>query len=121
VKSMVQYLLKFLLTASLLVWGGRSVAQQQPIQKPSSADGVSDPNHELSEMVRRYKLDSTQKRDIKPILESRAEDLENLRREDDLSPGQRAEKVQELRRVCNREIEAILHERQRVQFEQDQR
>jgi hypothetical protein len=72
-------------------------------------------------MTRRYKLDSDQKRIVKPILESQAEDLKLIASESQLSPEQRGKKIHELRRVCNREIESVLDERQRMLFDHDQK
>jgi hypothetical protein len=81
---------------------------------------ASSPDHELAEMIRRYKLDSDQRREIKPILESEAEDLKIISSNSSLSPEQRGERCREVRRVCNREIEAVLHDRQRMLFDHDQ-
>jgi hypothetical protein len=89
-------------------------------QTPSLDQGA-DPAHELAEMTRRYKLDSDQRRVVKPILESQAEDLKLIASDTQLSFEQRGEKIHELRRVCNREIEAILHDRQRMLFDHDQK
>jgi hypothetical protein len=113
---------KVLLATSLLVCSTQSFCQKPvSVHDVPSFDQGSDPDHELAEMTRRYKLDSDQKRIVKPILESQAEDLKLIASESQLSPEQRGKKIHELRRVCNREIESVLDERQRMLFDHDQK
>jgi hypothetical protein len=109
---------KVLFAASLTLSAGAFT--QQPAAYSPALDEASNPGQVMAEMTRRYKLDSNQRREIKPILESRAEDLKIIAGESDLRPEKRGEKIQELRRVCNREIEAVLHEHQRMLFDRDQ-
>ena len=71
-------------------------------------------------MSKRYKLDSQQRSEIQSILQSRSEDLESISKDSGLTPDQRKKKADETKRVCNREIEAVLHEEQRAQFDKDQ-
>jgi hypothetical protein len=87
-------------------------------QAPHASSG---PEHELDEMTKRYKLERRQKTEIKMILESRAQDLQAIFSDSDLSPDQREHRSKELRRVCNQEIEAVLHEEQRQLFDHDQK
>jgi hypothetical protein len=68
-----------------------------------------DPDHELAQMAARYKLDSTQKAEIKPILESRQEDLKLIASDSSLSPEQRGERLQDL------------HDSQITLFDRDQK
>jgi hypothetical protein len=68
-------------------------------------------NTQLDEMTKRYKLGASQRPEVKSILESEADDLKAIF---DLPPGQRAEESKEIHRVCNREIEAVLHDQQRA-------
>jgi hypothetical protein len=91
------------------------------VQHAISFEQASDPDHELAENNKRYKLDSSQRDEIKPILESQAKDLKIIAGDSALSPEQRGEKSQDVRRVCSREIEAVLHDRQRMLFDHDQK
>jgi hypothetical protein len=82
---------------------------------------VSAPEHELDVMTKRYRLESSQRNEIKTILESRAEDLQSISNDPRLSPDQREHRFKDVRRIGNREIEAVLHNRQRMLFDQGQK
>jgi|ERR1700733_3777188 len=112
---------RVMFVTSLLFFSAGSFCQKSTSVHVPSFDEASDPDHELAEMSRRYKLDSSQRREIKPILESQAEDLKIITGDSTLSPERRRERFQEVRRVCNREIEAVLHDRQIMQFDHDQK
>ncbi len=71
-------------------------------------------------MCKHYKLDAAQRAEIQPILQSRSEDLASISKDSRLTPDQRKRKADETRRVCNSEIEAVLHQEQRAQFVKDQ-
>jgi hypothetical protein len=72
-------------------------------------------------MTKRYKLDPSQRSEVRTILVAEAEDLQIISGDSDLSPNEPEHKVADLRRVCNREIEAVLHDEQRVRFDHDQK
>jgi hypothetical protein len=105
------------LTIAILITGFLASSTGSFCQGPHATD----PSHELDEMTKRYKLDPNQRSEVKTILMSEAEDLQTISSDSDLSPNQREHKVADLRRVCNREIEAILHDEQRLRFDHDQK
>jgi hypothetical protein len=78
---------------------------------------LEDPSRELEQMTKRYKLDADQRNEIKPILESEAEDIQTILKK---PPSGREAKLRETHALCNREIDAVLHPRQRQLFERDQ-
>ena len=98
--------------ACMLAGSGPTFGQSH--QQPSNAS-----IQELDAMSKRYKLDSGQRSEIRSILQSRAEDLTAISEDSGLTPEQRKKKADETRRVCDREIEAVLHEGQRVQFDNE--
>jgi hypothetical protein len=112
---------KFMFVVGLLFHGGACHSHVSSSVQYAAAIDAEDPVQELAEMTTRYRLDSEQSHEIKPILESRAEDLNIIANDSRLSPEQRLDRLQELCRVCNREIEAVLHARQRVLFDRDQK
>ena len=92
-----------LLAAVLLLSDASSFSQQNPSQQ-------------LEQMTKRYKLDAEQQREIKPILELESADLEKL---STLPPSERSGKAKQMQALCNREIEAVLHDRQKQLFDRD--
>jgi hypothetical protein len=122
VRKSNHFLSKLICAASLLFHGGWSFAQKSnPVQQVPSLHGAPSPSQELDVMTRRYKLDSKQRSEIKPILESRFEDLNYIASNSRLTEQQRGERTEEVRRVCNREIDAVLHDKQRMMFDHDQK
>jgi hypothetical protein len=79
---------------------------------------LENPTLVLKQMTQRYKLDAEQQSEIKPILESEAQDAQNLA---SLPPSQREMKMKEIRALSNHEIDAVLHEPQRRLFDRDQK
>jgi hypothetical protein len=78
---------------------------------------LEDPSRELEQMTKRYKLDADQRNEIKPILESEADDIQSILTR---PPSEREAKLRETHALRNREIEAVLHQRQKQLFERDQ-
>jgi hypothetical protein len=120
-RSLTRYLLRGTFATLILQFNVVTFAQNSTaLQHKPAPNQAADLNNELAKMNKRYKLEAKQRREIKLILESEAEDFQNIATDSSLSQDQRGEKDREVHRVCNREIDAVLHDRQRALFDQDQ-
>jgi hypothetical protein len=106
-------LMRAVAAAGVVGFLGLSLAQDTFSQQPPVSP-------QLGEMTKRYKLDKAQQSEIGPILSSEMEDLSFIAGDSQLLVNDRKARTEEVRRVCNREIMAVLHEQQRSQFERDQ-
>jgi protein CpxP len=130
-------LLSCLIQSSVLATGlvcGAHVFGQQP-KEPGSAPETSapppvqgpggrtremtDPAQQLAGMTKSYDLSAYQQSQVKLILADQQQQMQLLRLDPSLSPGEKKAKIQSIRRDSNTKIKAILNDDQKKQFEQD--
>jgi periplasmic protein CpxP/Spy len=117
-----------MLLGALLTTG--VVLAQAPEQSPQSnapqatANQQARPHHEpnpdsqADHLSKKLGLTGDQVAQIKPILEARQQQMQNLRSDSSLAPQDRRAKAQEIMLDSKTKIEAVLNDTQKQQFEQ---
>jgi hypothetical protein len=80
---------------------------------------MMDPAQQLAEMTRRYDLSTDQQNQLKPILMDRQRRMRLLRLDSSLSPDEKKAKLLNILSDFISNIEAILNDDQKKQFEKD--
>lgn len=106
------------------------VLAQAPEQSPQSnspqatqnqqarAHHEINPDRQASHLGKKLGLTGDQVAQIKPILEARQQQMQNLRSDTSLAPQDRHAKAQEIMQDSKTKIEAVLNDTQKQQFEQ---
>ena len=76
------------------------------------------PEKQAKHLAKELNLTPDQVAQIKPILESRKQEIESLRSDSSLAPQDRRAKVQAIQQDSKSKIEAVLNDTQKQQFEQ---
>lgn len=121
------------LTVGLALCGATGIAQnaqspdasaQQPAGGPGFPGGPPgrrmDPDAALARMARRYNLSPEQQSQIKPVLESRMQQMEALRGDSSLSREDRMSKMMSIRQDTRSRIEGVLNSDQKQKFDADE-
>jgi hypothetical protein len=125
-KKPFSFLLQSAVLAAALVCSVQMFGQEKEprfppdTSAPPPVSGHRDPAQQLEGMTKRYNLSADQQSQIKPILESRQQQMQALRGDSSLSQEDRMAKMQSIRADSNKKIEAILNDDQKKQFEADQ-
>ncbi len=97
---------------------------QQSNPSQAAADQQARPHHEFNpdrqadHLGKKLGLNSDQVAQIKPILESRQQQMQSLRSDSSLATQDRRAKAQEIMQDSKTKIEAVLNDTQKQQFEQ---
>jgi protein CpxP len=92
-----------------------AASTQAPAQRPAH---VPDPRHQAKKMAKALNLTPDQVSKIEPILADRAQQVQSLRSDTTLAPGDRKAKMHGIRQDSDNRIEAILNDTQKQQYEQ---
>lgn len=92
-----------------------AAAAQAPTQRPAH---VPNPRHQAKKMAKALNLTPDQVSKIEPILADRAQQVQSLRSDTTLAPGDRKAKMHGIRQDSDNRIEAILNDTQKQQYEQ---
>jgi periplasmic protein CpxP/Spy len=79
-----------------------------------------DPDMQLKHMTKRLDLSADQQSQIKPILESRQQQMQQLWQDQSLSREDRHAKMQSIQADTSTKIEAVLNDTQKQKYEADQ-
>lgn len=118
------------LATGLVCCGAHVLAQEPGFPPETSAPppqpgpagnhrGMMDPAQQLAEMTRRYDLSTDQQNQLKPILMDRQRRMRLLRLDSSLSPDEKKAKLLNILSDFISNIEAILNDDQKKQFEKD--
>jgi periplasmic protein CpxP/Spy len=88
---------------------------QAPAPRPAH---VPNPRHQAKKMAKELGLTPDQVSKIEPILADRDQQVQGLRSDTTLAPGDRKAKMQGIRQESDSRIEAILNDTQKQQYEQ---
>lgn len=113
-------LCSLVLTGALAVAGSAAFAQsestaQQPAPMAGMHHGMS-ADDQLARMTKDLNLTSDQATQIKPILESRQQQMMALRQDQSMSQQDKMAKMKSMREDSNTKISAILNDTQKQQF-----
>ena len=100
---------------------GAAIAQDYspPPQQGSGMQGHHrmDPDQQLKRMTRQLDLSSDQQSQIKPILESRQQQMQDLWQDQSLSSQDRHQKMTSIQQDSSDKIEAVLNDTQKQKYE----
>jgi len=111
--------------------GGAAFAQDQTQTAPPESNNTNmapmhhqhrrmNSDRQLKRMTKQLDLSADQQTQIKPILDSRNEQMQQLRQDKTTSREDRREKMQGIQQDTNQKIEAVLNDTQKQKFEADQ-
>jgi len=86
-----------------------------PAQRPAH---VPNPHHQAKKMAKALALTPDQVSKIEPILADRDQQVQSLRSDTTLAPNDRKAKMHGIRQESDTQIEAILNDTQKQQYEQ---
>jgi Spy/CpxP family protein refolding chaperone len=114
----------FALTGLLTVGlaGSAAFAQDQAAPPPSPPNGGMqghrmDPDQQLQHMTKQLDLSADQQTQIKPILESRQQQMQALWQDQSLSQQDRRAKMKDIQQDSSGKIEAVLNDTQKQKYE----
>jgi periplasmic protein CpxP/Spy len=117
----------FALTGLLTLGMAGSAALAQDNSAPPQQDNQNmhghrgmDPDMQLKHMTKQLDLSADQQSQIKPILESRQQQMQTLWQDQSLSREDRHTKMQSIQQDTSSKIEAVLNDTQKQKFEADQ-
>ena len=107
----------FVVSCVLAAFAANAIAAPRD---PSTAGGqhAPDPQHELQRLTRALALTPAEIAQIKPILDDRAQAIEQLRADVSLDRKTRHQRMHALRANGNQRLQAVLSDEQRVRFAQ---
>jgi hypothetical protein len=76
-----------------------------------------DPDHQLRHMTKELDLSADQQAQIKPVLESRQEQMQQIRQDQSLSQQDRRQKMMDIQQDTSSKIEAALNDTQKQKYE----
>jgi periplasmic protein CpxP/Spy len=79
--------------------------------------GGMDPDAQLKHMTRQLDLSADQQSQIKPILESRQQQMQQLWQNQSMSRDERHQKMQAIQQDSSQKIEAVLNDSQKQKYE----
>ena len=109
-----------------LAIAGTGVAVAQPFQDTAtSSDSAAtkpahqapDPQRQTARLSRKLQLTPTQAAKIEPILQSRIQQMQQLRADTTLAPGDRRAKMRTLMQDSNAQLQAVLTDSQKQQYQ----
>ncbi|OOG57884.1 hypothetical protein B0E48_06370 [Rhodanobacter sp. C03] len=109
--------------------GGTGVAVAQPFQDtPTSNDSAAttpvhqapDPRRQTARLSRKLQLTPAQAARIEPILQSRQQQMQQLRADNTLAPRDRRTKMRSIMQDSNNQLQAVLTDSQKQQYQQMQ-
>ncbi len=103
-----------------LAVAGTALAQTAttpPAPPSAGSQHVPDPERQLERLSRKLDLAPGQQAQLRPILERRRQDLEAVRADTSLSPAERRAKAAQILRDSEQQIEAVLTDSQRQQWQ----
>ncbi|MGH9587791.1 MAG: hypothetical protein ACRD3F_12620 [Acidobacteriaceae bacterium] len=112
--------------------GGAAFAQDQTQTAPPETNNTNTaPMHhhhmrkmnsdrQLKRMTKRYDLSADQQSQIKPILDSQDQQMEQLRQDNTMSRQDRRQKMMDIHQDSSQKIEAVLNDTQKQKYEADQ-
>ena len=110
-------LVQTLIASVLLAIGQPCLAQQEPSPNPTTTQQTHQPHgrveRQLQRMTETLNLTDDQVAQIRPILETRNQELKDLRSNSSLPQGEARAKAAEIRKSARRQIEHILTPEQR--------
>jgi periplasmic protein CpxP/Spy len=92
-----------------------ATSAQSPAQRPTH---VPNPRHQAKRMAKQLGLTPDQVSKIEPVLADRDQQVQTLRADTTLAPGDRKAKMHGIRQESDTRIEAILNDTQKQQYEQ---
>jgi periplasmic protein CpxP/Spy len=92
-----------------------AASAQTPTERPAH---VPNPRHQAKKMAKALGLTPDQVSKIEPILADRDQQVQSLRSDTTLAPGDRKAKMHGIRQESDSRIEAILNDTQKQQYEQ---
>ncbi|MGH8160368.1 MAG: hypothetical protein ACREPQ_19820 [Rhodanobacter sp.] len=79
-----------------------------------------DPQHQIARLSRKLQLTPDQAAKIEPILQSRQQQMQQLRADTTLAPRDRRAKMRTLMQDSNNQVQAVLTDSQKQQYQQMQ-
>ena len=129
--QLYRFAIRGALAAALALCGAAGIAQNAPppdasSQQPAGAPGFHgrrgpmNPDAALARMTKRYHLSAAQQSQIKPLLQSRMQQMEALRGDSSLSREDRRTKMMSIRQDTRTRIEGLLNDKQKQKFDADE-
>jgi hypothetical protein len=121
--------LRLALLAFALGIAGTGVAVAQPFQDtPAPGDSTAaktahqapDPQRQTARLSRKLQLTPEQAARIEPILQSRQQQMQQLRADNTLAPRDRRAKMRSIMQDSNTQLQAVLTDSQKQQYQQMQ-
>lgn len=112
--------------------GGAAFAQDQTQTAPPESNNSNaapmhhhhmrrmDSDRQLKRMTKRYDLSADQQSQIKPILDSRDSQMQQLWQDKTMSREDRRGKMQSIQQDTSQKVEAVLNDTQKQKYEADQ-
>jgi periplasmic protein CpxP/Spy len=106
--------------------GGAAFAQEgtTPPQQQQQTDNMQGMHHhgmnadrQLKRMTKKLDLSADQQSQIKPILDSQDQQMEQLRADKSMSRQDRHQKMMEIRQDTSQKVEAVLNDTQKQKYE----
>jgi hypothetical protein len=91
--------------------------QAAPPQQNMQGHRQLDPNRQLHMLTKRLQLTGDQQNQILPILTNRAQQMENLRSDNSLSPKDRHARMRSIREDGDAQIRAVLNDQQKQAYD----
>ena len=111
-----------LLSTGMLVAQAPATNSDTQLSTQSAPEGhgrhAMNPDRQAKHLAKELNLTQDQVAQIKPILESRKQQIESLRSDSSLAPQDRHAKMQVIQQDSKSKIEAVLNDTQKQQFEQ---
>jgi Spy/CpxP family protein refolding chaperone len=121
-RKLCTYTLTTLLTLGIAA--GTAFAQDDSAPPPSQTAPMPmrghrrmDPEHQLKHMTKQLDLSADQQSQIKPILESRQEQMQSVWQDQTLSRQDRRQKMMAIQQDTTGKIEAVLNDTQKQKYE----
>jgi Spy/CpxP family protein refolding chaperone len=121
--------LRLALLGFALAIAGTGIAVAQAVQDTATSSDSSttkhahqapDPQRQTARLSRKLQLTPEQAAKIEPILQSRMQQMQQLRADTTLAPGDRRAKMRALMQDSNTQLQAVLTDSQKQQYQQMQ-
>lgn len=121
--------LRLALLGFALAIAGNAVAVAQPVQDTATSSDAAttkpahqtpDPQRQTARLSRKLQLTPAQAAKIEPILQSRIQQMQQLRADTTLAPSDRRAKMRAIMQDSNTQLQAVLTDSQKQQYQQMQ-
>jgi hypothetical protein len=105
-------------TSAVIAWPLQDATAASDSVAPRAERPAPDPQRQLARLTKKLQLDDAQRAKIEPILQRRAQQLQQLRTDSSLSPNDRHRRQRELMQDSNDQLLGVLNDTQKQQYQQ---